>query len=150
MEQAAALMGRPFFIYSHKEKGDGLGREIGFPTLNLAVNEQILPAIGSYFTLIYLDGEFLPAMSYIGTRPTLQGKEMRIETHIIGYEGELESKNYGILFISGIEKEKTFRNLEDLRKMLYTIRRLVSGMAEQYRLETANHDFFEALFRRNR
>ena len=66
LEEAAAMLGRPYFITSRKIKGDGIGKKTGYPTINLELNRQILPHPGVYFTLFYFEGGLYPSMTYIG------------------------------------------------------------------------------------
>lgn len=130
IEEANSFLGRPYLYYSIKVSGDKIGKKIGFPTVNLKPNEQVLPKVGVYFTIFYVNQTIFPAMTYIGTRPTVKGKEMRVETNIIGFQGRLAHDFYPLLFIKRIRGEKTLKNVEELKDMLYndrtTIRRLFS------------------------
>jgi riboflavin kinase/FMN adenylyltransferase len=134
MKTAADMLGRPYFIVSKKITGDNLGKKIGFPTLNLEINNQVLPAIGVYFTYCFVDGRFLPSMSYIGKRPTVNGIDLRLETHILNFDGGLENKEYPLAFIEKIRNEKKLHNLEELQKILYNDKEVIYTLAAKHRL----------------
>ncbi len=134
VEKAGRFIGMPFFLYTHKVHGDRVGHKIGFPTLNLAPNEQVLPGFGVYHSIVFYRGEFLPAMSYVGRRPTLDGHEIRIEANVLDFDEELPDGRYILLFIRKIREEKKFHNLEELKEMLYNDRTVVRVSQERYAL----------------
>lgn len=84
---AGLLLGRPHRLEGLVVKGDQRGRTIGFPTANLE-SETMPPADGVYAAIATLpDGRTLPAALNIGTRPTFQGVDRRVEAHVIGAAG---------------------------------------------------------------
>ena len=75
-EKAAELLGRPFAIEGVVVHGDQLGRTMGFPTANIALEQYVLPAFGIYAARTHLpDGREAPGVAYIGRRPTVDGIE---------------------------------------------------------------------------
>lgn len=146
VEFASSMLSRPYFIESTQIRGDRIGSKIGFPTLNLKINHQVLPGEGIYFTYYLHQGKYLPAMSYIGKRPTINGQEIRNETHIIDFTGEessIENKDKHILlYIKKIREEKKFNNLDELQKKLYNDRQVVLAFHQSYTLpESIYFDF---------
>ncbi|MGA2142907.1 MAG: riboflavin kinase [Brevinematales bacterium] len=137
LEEAAAMLGRPYFITSKKIKGDGIGRKTGYPTINLGMNRQILPHPGVYFTLFYFGGSLYPSMTYIGRRPTLDKQEMRNETNIIEFGGDFgvfkDGKDYSVMYIKKIRNEKKFHNLDDLEKTIYNDKSSVLELYSEYK-----------------
>jgi riboflavin kinase/FMN adenylyltransferase len=135
MEEASLMLGRYYFISFFIEKGDGIGKTIGFPTINLKINEQVLPEKGVYFTLYRLGNKIFPAMTYIGNRPVLNGTQMRHETHIINLEGNEDQVKreeiQTIFFVKKIRDEKKFHNLEELRKNLYNDKEFILRLFEK-------------------
>ncbi|MGC8765579.1 MAG: bifunctional riboflavin kinase/FAD synthetase [Brevinematia bacterium] len=137
IEEANEMLSRPYFITSYVERGDGIGSRIGFPTLNLKKNEQVILANGVYFTLYRLDEKVFPAMTYIGNRPTLGKREFRNETNIIEIgESTIQlikkKKKHSILFIKRIRDEKRLHNLEELKNLLYNDRKVVLDLFKVY------------------
>lgn len=77
-------------------------------------------------------------MTYIGLRPTLSGREMRIETNILSLYPDRDrfdtGKPVALVFVNRVRGEKTFPNLEELRKNIYNDRSVVSGLHSHYRV----------------
>jgi riboflavin kinase/FMN adenylyltransferase len=118
---ANRYLGRRFEIIGEVIHGDGRGRTIGIPTANLSTwDYQILPKAGVYVNRVNFDGRRLPAVSNIGVRPTFKGEELRIETHIIDYQGDLYGKNIHLSFFDRLRDESKFSNTEEL---IFQIRR---------------------------
>lgn len=120
IEEATILLGRNYSIQGIISKGDGLGKKIGFPTINLVVpEEKLLPADGVYATLVKIDNnKYLGAMN-IGQRPTVSTKiEKRIEVHIIDFEGEVYGKSAKVEILHRIRGERRFNNMDELRMQI--------------------------------
>lgn len=96
-------------------KGDGLGRKMGYPTANLAVEETLFPPKGVY--AVRVSGAGLRdrlAVSNVGTRPTVGGKKKTLEVHIPGFSGSLYGKTLTVSFIKKIRGEKKFPSIDSL------------------------------------
>jgi len=136
VEKAYKMLSRPYFYISESVRGNGLGSKLGFPTINMVKNNQVLPAYGVYFTIYKFEDKIFPAMTYIGTRPTLNTKELRIETNIINLDKETEKlikklKKHCILFIKKTRDEKKFHNLEELKNFLYNDREIILNLYKE-------------------
>jgi riboflavin kinase/FMN adenylyltransferase len=84
VRDAARVLARPHEVIGEVRQGDQRGRTIGFPTANVAA-ETLVPADGVYAaTAVLDDGSRHPAAVNIGTRPTFQGVDRRVEAHLIG------------------------------------------------------------------
>ncbi len=134
MNTVTAMLGRPYIYSSKVIKGNGIGRHIGFPTINLSKNNQILPQNGVYYTLTFINCSFYPAMTYIGNRPTFPDNQLRIETNIINYNGPLNGDTFAIFFIQRVRKENKFNNLEELQKYLYNDKEMVLNLHKSYKI----------------
>jgi riboflavin kinase/FMN adenylyltransferase len=116
MEVAAQLLGRPFAVPGVVIGGQKLGRELGFPTANLARSfDQIAPSNGVYAALVVTPfGTYRSAVS-IGTRPAVGGRERTIEAYLIEYSGDsLYGMPIEIQLISRLRDELNFHGLEAL------------------------------------
>ncbi len=106
--------------------GDGIGRELEFPTANLDIMNRLklIPADGVYAVEAMVGGKALPAMMNIGHRPTLgeQGKK-RIEVHLINEKVDLYGTQLTVNLIGRIRSEIRFDSLEMLREQLHQDRR---------------------------
>src|ERR1700694_3234235 len=85
VSHAARLLGRPFALTGEVVSGTGTGRRFTFPTLNLAAEQELLPARGVYITRSCLEGETRShrSVTNIGARPTFNGSSLSVETHFL-------------------------------------------------------------------
>ncbi|RIJ41471.1 bifunctional riboflavin kinase/FAD synthetase [Pontibacter oryzae] len=120
IETANRYLGRKYSLTSYVEEGDKLGRTIGFPTANLALppSHKLIPGNGVYAVWATVNGERHPAMMNIGLRPTVDGKHLRLEAHLLNYRDDLYGKTMTIEFVEQIRKERKFSSLEALQAQL--------------------------------
>lgn len=115
VEEVALCLGRPFHISGEVVQGDQRGRTIGFPTANLdAWNELLLPANGVYATYAWVGEARYVAATNVGNRPTVNGRSVTVEAHLLDFEGDLYGQNMRIEFINHIRPEKKFSSLDAL------------------------------------
>lgn len=105
-----------FFLTGRVIPGNRLGRELGFPTANLSVDNEnkMLPAIGVYAAEVILEGKKYPAMLNIGTRPTVGGTGVKLEVHIIHFDGDLYDQELRLMLIARLRNEQKFQSIEQL------------------------------------
>ncbi|MGI9432068.1 MAG: bifunctional riboflavin kinase/FAD synthetase, partial [Myxococcota bacterium] len=95
VEAASGLLGRPYRVWGTVAEGDRRGRTLGFPTANLAPENEVLPAEGVYAGRVRLlreagASEPYPAVTNVGRRPTFKPFDpVLAEAHLIGFEGDL-------------------------------------------------------------
>ena len=90
VEEAGALLGRHFTIEGTVVEGARRGRELGFPTANLATDNELLPPNGVYATFSTIGGIVYPGVTNVGVRPTFDGPpKLSVETHVLGFSGDL-------------------------------------------------------------
>ena len=116
VEDAAQWLGRPYALAGVVVGGQRLGRQLGYPTANLArPGDQILPADGVYATWVHLEGRAYRGATSIGMRPAVQGTHRTVETYLLDYEG---AAFYGealeVQFVRRIRPEANFDSLEAL------------------------------------
>ena len=115
---AAHLLGRPHEVRGVVEQGDQRGRELGFPTANVAVPAEILlPADGIYAGWYARpDGSRLPAAISLGRRPTFYEAAERslLEAYLLDFSGSLYGEAARVQFISRLRGEVKFDRVEDL------------------------------------
>ena len=115
VDEALRLLGRAYFVDGLVERGDGRGRTLGIPTANLAPEPQILPARGVYAARCALgDGSLQAAVVNVGERPTFGGGRVRLEAHLIGFEGDLYGSRLRVAFHERLRDEQRFANAEAL------------------------------------
>lgn len=115
---AARWLGRPFSLRGDVIVGHGRGRKLGFPTANLALHpRQILPADGVYAARAHLRppvGRPLPALAYVGRRPTFDLQERVVEVHLLDFSGELGGRELRTEFIAHLRPDRRFANADEL------------------------------------
>lgn len=118
VEDAAAMLGRPYRLEGTVESGRQLGRTIGFPTANLRPDAAAaVPAPGVYAADV--DGR--RAVVNIGRRPTVEGRDdapISIEAHILDFSGDLYGKRLALDFISRLRGEKRFDSIDELKSAI--------------------------------
>ncbi len=114
VDLAVLLLGRPYFIDGRIVKGDGLGRQMGFPTANLETDNELLPANGVYATRARLGNRRYNSVTNIGTRPTFHGSELRIETHLLNFNKKISHKEVRLEFVARLRPERPFNSPEEL------------------------------------
>ena len=100
------------------EHGRRLGRELGFPTANLAVPEGIAAADGVYRSRAEVGGRTYDAMSNRGSNPSVGGVERRLETHIFDFEGVLYGRLLRVELLEKVRDERKFASIEELRAQI--------------------------------
>ncbi|MFH1031434.1 MAG: bifunctional riboflavin kinase/FAD synthetase [Chloroflexota bacterium] len=119
MRKVSSLLGRSFYLQGEVISGVSRGQKLGFPTANLEVDDlQAVPQDGVYATRTRTNGEVYKSVTNIGWRPTFQGKERTIETHLIDYRGDLYGKELKIDIIERLRGEKRFKGPEELKKQI--------------------------------
>ena len=118
---AAHLLGYLYRVKGHIINGYKVGRTIGFPTANIAIDEKfkMLPRSGSYAVWIIVDGTRYKGMLYIGSRPTLEYDDnISIEANIFDFSEEIYNKSVIVEFVDFIREEMKFDSLDDLREQM--------------------------------
>ena len=118
VERAAAILGRPHEVRGGVERGDQRGRELGFPTANVAVPERIcLPADGvDAGTYLGEDGVEWPAAISLGRRPTFYEESgmLLLEAHLLDFSGDLYGQQAYVRFGRRLRGQERFDAVDDL------------------------------------
>jgi len=117
IEQANQLLGRPYHLTGIVEKGLQRGRELGFPTANIAVEtHRLIPANGTYGGYAILNGKQYLAVCNIGICPTFGDQALkRVEVHLLGYEGPaFYDESLQMTFLQKIRDELKFPSVDAL------------------------------------
>jgi riboflavin kinase/FMN adenylyltransferase len=117
IKRAKVFLGRDYEIEGKVVKGMSRGKNIGFPTANIITENEITPQ-GVFLTRIDIGDKTYQALTNIGTCPTFMKKETQIESHIIGFQGDLYGARIRVRFIEKIRDEKKFKTPQDLIRQI--------------------------------
>lgn len=136
IDTANKYLGYPFELTGTVEKGDQIGRQIGFPTANLHVHEshKLIPAYGIYAVEVdiypsvphIVSGKYEETsvlhraigMCYIGTRPTVDGMNRKIEVNVLDFHEDLYDRTVRIRFKKFIRSDERFETLEEMQQQI--------------------------------
>ena len=110
---ANAYLGYPYLLSGTIVKGKGLGKDLGFPTANLAIStsHKLIPKNGVYLVNCTIDGKTINGMMNIGHNPTVDGTEQSIETHFFDWQEDLYGQNLSIRLLKKLREEHKFDSL---------------------------------------
>lgn len=111
VEWAAWALGRPYSIEGEVGRGEGRGRTIGIPTANIAVVPGLeVPAVGVYAgrARVVPEGDAVACVTNIGSRPTFEGRDVTIESHLIDTEIDLYGTQLSVSFVARLRDEQRF------------------------------------------
>ena len=118
VETAESLLGYRYNLCGVVEHGAALGRALGFPTANIAIDNpmMLIPADGVYEVVVTVDGKEYQAVMNIGVKPTVATSgERTMEAHLIDYSGDLYGQLIKVEFVRRLRGEQVFDNINALR-----------------------------------
>lgn len=123
IEQANRLLGYELWYRLPVVKGNEIGRTISFPTINQIIPDtNIIPRYGVYKSYVEIDGRQYHGVTNIGVKPTVEhrsdGTGAVMETHIIGFEGDLYGQDIAVALVRFIRPERKFAGLEELKQQI--------------------------------
>jgi len=115
------MLGSPYFVFGEVVHGKHLGNTIGYPTINQMIPQQKLsPAFGVYASRVQIDGVTYRGISNLGKKPTIEGRhQLGLETHILGYTGDLYGRMLKTELLYFIRPEEKFPSVEALKEQIY-------------------------------
>ena len=118
--EVTALLGRPYTVSHTVLHGRHLGHTLGFPTVNgCPAPHRALPLAGVYGTAVTTaDGRCFRAVTNVGTRPTVGDADLRIETHILDFSGDLYGERVTVAFLTRLREERRFPTLSALAEQI--------------------------------
>ena len=114
-ELAAALLGRPYSLSGKVTHGQKLGRELGFPTINIKMGSKTLIVKGIFAVMVKgIDNRVLQGVASLGTRPTVNGVDSILEVFILNFNQDVYGYSVEVDFLHKIRDEKKFDSLQEL------------------------------------
>jgi riboflavin kinase/FMN adenylyltransferase len=115
VSEVTSLLGRQFSLSGTVVVGNRQGRELGFPTANLSLPEDILlPADGIYASWTIINGVRHPSATSIGVRPTFGLTQRVVEAYVIDYSGDLYGQKISVEFVGKLRDQEAFADIPAL------------------------------------
>ena len=117
VSRASLLLGRDYSFQGEVIHGDAIGRSIGIRTANVMPesDDKLIPADGVYSALVSVGGgQPLRAVVNVGSRPTVGGRDRRVEAHIMGFDGDIYGRKATVSFLQRLRGEMKFQDLDAL------------------------------------
>ena len=119
MATAVRFLGHPYVLTGTVVPGKQLGRRLGIPTANLRLPEEAaVPKFGVYACRCIIDDEAYPAVTNVGTRPTVEGRGITVEPWILDYSGDLYGRDITLEFYRFLRREQKFPDLDALKTQI--------------------------------
>jgi riboflavin kinase/FMN adenylyltransferase len=119
VDEAGALLGHQYYVDGSVAHGDGRGRSIGFPTANLATDNELLPPHGVYATTVTIDGTVRGSVTNVGVRPTVdQSGRTVVECHVFDEDRDLYGRGIRVGFVQRLRDERRFESVDALREQI--------------------------------
>jgi riboflavin kinase/FMN adenylyltransferase len=110
------LLGRNFVVSGKVVHGDARGRDLGYPTANVQTEQRLLPPDGIYATWLYDAQSRHPSATYVGTRPTFDGSDRRVESFILNATGPVDLYEHDVVieFVGRVRSDMRYESAEAL------------------------------------
>jgi riboflavin kinase/FMN adenylyltransferase len=117
IDLANQFLGYPFFITGKVIRGDQIGRQIGYPTANIHIEEKykLIPADGIFAVKAQHNGTQYKGMAYIGSRPTINGMTRNIEVNLFDFDKEIYNDTIRMEFLHFVRGDVKFNGLDELK-----------------------------------
>jgi len=112
------LLGRPYTMQGRVAHGDKLGRQLGFPTLNIHLHRKLTPVHGVYAVSVHgiEPSQAWPGAANIGTRPSVDGTRCLLEVHLLDFNQEIYGRYIEVEFCKKLHDEVRYPNLDILKQ----------------------------------
>ncbi|MCP4897951.1 MAG: bifunctional riboflavin kinase/FAD synthetase [bacterium] len=135
VEEAWQLLDRPVHADGLVLQGKRLGRKLGFPTLNVEVENELVPTRGVYVTAVHIPsfGRTFPSVTNVGVRPTVyENSNVTIESHLLDFTADVYDERVRLYFLKRLRAEREFQSPTQLMSQ-------ISKDVEQAQLWFLNH-----------
>jgi len=120
MDEAAIYLGRPYSMMGRVCQGAKLGRQLGFPTANIALMRKKTPLHGVFaVTMEGVTDQPLTGVANVGLRPTVDGRRtLQLETHLFDFDADIYGRLVEVHFHHKLREERRFPNIQALREQI--------------------------------
>jgi len=117
VEEAWRLLARPFYVDGGVYRGERMGRKLGFPTINIEVENELMPAHGVYITAVDIPSfsKVFPSVTNIGVRPTVfENYRVTVESHVLDFTADVYREPVRLFFLRRLRDEMVFASSMEL------------------------------------
>jgi riboflavin kinase / FMN adenylyltransferase len=114
VNEVKPMLGRYHFVSGRIVIGHGRGKDLGFPTANIATRTELLPLDGIYASLLQLGEKTLPSVTSVGLNPTFGEGPRTVETYILNFDDDIYGQTAKLSFVERIRAEKKFSTVDAL------------------------------------
>ncbi len=138
IRQANRLLGYELTYYLEVTEGKQNGRKMGFPTINQSIpTGMVVPKRGVYKSWTQIKGKNFPSITNVGIKPTIaldegEKRDTLMETHIIGFNGNLYHQKVRVVLREYMRPEKRFENMEQLKNQLSEDKKIATSLRPIY------------------
>jgi riboflavin kinase/FMN adenylyltransferase len=118
VEEAAELLGFPWFVSGKVIHGDKRGRELGFPTANLSLDPACGLRHGIYAVRVAAGGRRYDGVASFGRRPMYDSGTVLLEVFLFDFAGDLYGQSIDVVFISRLRDERLFASAAELTRQM--------------------------------
>ncbi|MDM8568542.1 bifunctional riboflavin kinase/FAD synthetase [Thiotrichales bacterium HSG1] len=119
IQQATKLLGRPYTFCGRIGYGQQRGRTIGFPTANIFIHRHVSPLLGVFAVFLHgVADQPLAGVANLGTRPTIDGKKLLLEVHILNFDKQIYGHYVEVEFVKKLRSEQKFVSFEALKQQI--------------------------------
>lgn len=119
MQDAEALLGRPYSMSGRVIHGDKRGMQLGFPTANMGLKRNKSPVLGVFAVRVEgLEDQIYNGVANIGTRPVFYGNQVLLEVHLLDFDINIYGRHLHVNFHCKIREEQDFDSVEELIKRI--------------------------------
>ena len=119
VKDVVSLLGRHFSLAGTVVHGHNRGKDIGFPTANLATDKELIPAFGVYAVKVKVNDRIYDGACNIGDNPTFGDEASAIEVFLFDFDGDLYGRYLDVDFVQRLRDEKKFESLDALVEQMH-------------------------------
>jgi riboflavin kinase/FMN adenylyltransferase len=113
------MLARYYFVSGKVVSGHRRGRELGFPTANIASRAEVIPRDGIYATLFHLGEKVLPSVTSVGLNPTFGAGSRTVESYILHFDREIYGESVQLSFVARLRDELNFTSVASLIEQIH-------------------------------
>jgi len=134
---ARAMLTEPYRIRGEVVRGAGRGAALGYPTANLARIDSLVPGVGIYAGRAWVPGREAPypAAISVGSNPTFDESELKVEPYLVGYQGSLYEQAVEVDFLARLREIVRFASVQELVAQMQRDVESARRIVEQYQRE---------------